>query len=39
MMKFSKTLISATVLAATLAVQADDKADVLLQAAMKKELV
>jgi Tol biopolymer transport system component len=39
MTKFSKTLILATVLAAALAVRADDKADVLLQAAMKKETV
>src|SRR5712691_3992072 len=39
MTKFPKTLILATVLAAALAVRADDKADVLLQAAMKKETV
>ena len=42
MLKFSSTLILATVLAAALAVHAapgDDRADVLLQAAMKKETV
>src|SRR5437899_2994386 len=42
MTKYSKTLILATVLASALAVQAapgDDRADVLLQSAMKKETV
>ena len=39
MTKVSKTLILATVLAAAMSVRGDDKADVLLQAAMKKETV